>query len=105
MGESQTISLIVDASNEDGDTKGLFGKKKPERRELPIGVLKENLRKESEKLLAILADVPSADGWNLDEVEVGIDITVEGGVSFIGTATVAAAASLKLHFSRGGKQS
>jgi hypothetical protein len=40
------------------------------------------------------------DGLSLKELEVGIELTAEGGVSLIGTAKAGGTASLKLTFVR-----
>ena len=96
---SDTISFVVDTpSGVQG--KGLFGGSQPERRALPVDVLQAQFKAETEKLLAILDAVPSKPDWTLESVEVGVEISAEAGVSFIGTATAGATASIKLTFKR-----
>jgi hypothetical protein len=97
----EKISVIVEVQDSGEETKGLFGgSRRAERRELSIETLQNELKAETEKLLAVLDGVPAKAGWKLDEVEVGVDISAESGVSFIGTATFGATASFKLRFSR-----
>jgi hypothetical protein len=51
------------------------------------------------KLRAATSDLAAkADGLSLKELEVGIELTAEGGVNLIGTAKVGGTASLKLTF-------
>ena len=68
--------------------------------ELPVSKLRSNVAKECEKFIAIISDIKDSKGYKLADVEVGFEISGEGGVSFIGSAKVGARASLKMKFSR-----
>jgi hypothetical protein len=70
--------------------------------DVPIGKLKSNLADIVAKLGMITADLESpASKYSLTELEVGLEISAEGGVSLIGTAKAGATASVKLTFSVG----
>jgi hypothetical protein len=94
---TDTLSVIVTQS----DTKGVFGGGSPRPVEIPVERLKASLSDLVSKLRAATSDLAAkADGLSLRELEVGIELTAEGGVSLIGTAKVGGTASLKLTFVR-----
>jgi|SRR5215831_9859949 len=95
-----TISVIVELPEAGDGAKGLFRGQKIALVQLPIEKLRDQMGAEAGKLLAILDTMPAKTGWRLDEAEVGVEISAEGGVSFIGTAKVGANATLKLKFKR-----
>jgi len=70
-------------------------------RGIPVDRLRENLSKVSDALLKVLADIKSVGAFELAEVEVGVEITAEGGVNFIGSSKVGGKAAIKLRFSKG----
>lgn len=69
-------------------------------REIPVDRLRENLERVSHALLKVLADIKSVGDFELAEVEVGVEITAEGGVNFIGSSKVGGKAGIKLKFSK-----
>jgi hypothetical protein len=92
---TDTLSVIVSQS----DTKSIFGGESPRLVEIPVERLKASLSELVSKLRAATSDLAAkTDGLSLRELEVGIELTAEGGVSLIGTAKVGATASLKLTF-------
>jgi hypothetical protein len=92
---TDTLSVIVTQS----DTKGIFGSGAVRPVEIPVDRLKANLSDLVIKLRAATSDLTTkTDGLSLKELEVGIELTAEGGVSLIGTAKVSGTASLKLTF-------
>ena len=96
-----TISVIVEISGEESDHKGgAYGDKETVPVSLPIEALRSSLSTEAAKLLSILDSLHTDSKWKLEEVEVGIEISAEGGISFIGTAKAGAEASIKLTFKR-----
>ncbi|MGY4349752.1 hypothetical protein ACVWXM_006245 [Bradyrhizobium sp. GM7.3] len=98
-----TISVVVAASEADDgpQTKGgLFADDDAVIVEVPVSKLRANLARECQKFMDALSDVKDSQGYKLADVEVGFEISGEGGVSFIGTAKVGAKASLKVKFSR-----
>lgn len=93
---ADTISVIV-SKTEPG--KGIFGSGLAVPVEIPIERLKASLSDLVAKLRAATTTlVDHADGLSLKELEVGLELTAEGGVSLIGTAKVGGSASLKLTF-------
>jgi hypothetical protein len=92
---TDTLSVIVTQS----DTKSIFGGESARLVEIPVERLRASLSDLVSKLRAATSDLAAkTDGLSLRELEVGIEVTAEGGVSLIGTATVGATASLKLTF-------
>jgi hypothetical protein len=96
----ETISVVVAASpaEESVPTRGGLESIDAAVVELPVSKLRENVAKECEKFMSIMSDVKDSQGYKLTEVEVGFEISGEGGVSFIGTAKVGARASLRMKF-------
>jgi Trypsin-co-occurring domain 1 len=93
---ADTISVLV-TPNDPG--KGIFGTGPAIPVEIPIERLKASLSDLIAKLRAATSDIAAeADGLSLKELEVGIELTAEGGVNLIGTAKVGGTASLKLTF-------
>ena len=95
---AETISVLV-ASTDPG--KGIFGNGAI----IPVNIPVEKLRAGLSDLIAKLSAATTAlatksEGLSLKELEVGIELTAEGGVSLIGTAKAGATASLKLTFVR-----
>jgi hypothetical protein len=93
---ADTISVLVTESD---PGKGIFGSGPARPVEIPVERLKVSLSGLVAKLRAATSDLAAkADGLSLKELEVGIELTAEGGVSLIGTAKVGGTASLKLTF-------
>jgi hypothetical protein len=69
-------------------------------REISVDKLRENLQRVSWALLNVLADIKSVGEFELSEVEIGVEITAEGGVEFIGSSKVGGKGAIKLKFSR-----
>jgi Trypsin-co-occurring domain 1 len=90
-----TISVIVAQEN----TKSIFGSGTPRQVEIPVEKLKASLSSLVARLRDATSDIAAgAAGLSLKELEVGVELTAEGGVSLIGTAKVGGTASLKLTF-------
>jgi hypothetical protein len=92
---SDTITVLVS-----GDpTKSIFGTGAVVPAEIPVERLKASLSDLVAKLRAATASLAAkGDGLSLKELEVGVELTAEGGVSLIGTAKAGVTASLKLTF-------
>ena len=96
---SDTLTVIVAKSDMN---KGIFDSGSLVSVEIPVERLKLGLSNLVAKLRMATADLAAtADGLSLKELEVGVELTAEGGVSLIGTAKAGATASLKLTFVRG----
>jgi len=80
-------------------SKGIFGTGAVVSAEIPVEQLKANLSDLVAKLRAATTSLAAkGDGLSLKELEVGIELAAEGGVSLIGTAKAGVTASLKLTF-------
>ena len=94
---ANTISIIVASP----PTKGIFGEALMGTVEIPVDKLRASLSDLGVKLKHATAGLLSeTEGFLLKELEVGIEVSAEGGVSLIGTAKAGATASLKLKFAR-----
>jgi len=69
--------------------------------EIDVAELNANLRKVAADLDDILEGVETKGGFALKGIEIGLEITAEGGVNFIGTMTVGGKAAITLSFERG----
>jgi hypothetical protein len=95
---SDTIPVLVASTD---PTKGIFGNGSVVPVDIPVERLKANLGDLVAKLRAATTNLTAkADGLSLRELEVGIELTAEGGVNLIGTAKAGVTASLKLTFAR-----
>ena len=89
MTNTETITFVVAAN-----TKGLNLRSI----EVPIEKLKANLKQATAGLSAVFEHIVDVGRFELQEVEVGVEIGAEGGVEFIGTATASGKASITLTF-------
>jgi hypothetical protein len=96
--EVETLTFIVRVGGDaDEDTKGIFFRKGEETalREVPVHVLRENLRKTATMVREALRDVVGQfDPLSLDEVQLGLEVSASGGVALIGTGAVKAGITL-----------
>src|SRR4051794_8141807 len=69
-------------------------------REIPVDRLRENLQAVSRALLKVLDDIKSVGDFGLTEVEIGIEISAEGGVQFVGSSKAGGKGAVKLKFSK-----
>lgn len=95
---SDTITVLVSRPDQG---KGIFSDGPVEPAIISTDKLKASLSGLVAKLSAITADLAvRSSGLTLKEMEVGVEVTAEGGVNLIGTAKAGATASLKLTFVR-----
>ena len=93
-----TIPFIVDVPDS-GAAKGLFSPATGAvRTEIPTEVLRQNLARASEAMLQVLSDLKNVGRFRLSEVELQVEVTAEGGVNFIGSATLGAKGAITLKF-------
>lgn len=100
-----SIPVIVARTVETDGTKGGLVKRTAEAvrnvAQVDVDVLKANLADLIGRVSAVIEVAEaSAGALSLTEVEVGVEITAEGGVALIGTASVGATASITLTFQR-----
>ncbi|MFA1550320.1 Pepco domain-containing protein [Actinomadura chokoriensis] len=98
--EGETLPLLVSVSEQDS-TMGLFSAADGEAllRHIPLDVLRENLRRTSDSLRALLGDLAdSTERFRLKEAQIGVEVSAEGGIQIIGTAKVGTKANIILVF-------
>jgi hypothetical protein len=93
----QAVPFIVSTA-----TKGGVGA--PRLKEIDIGALKENLQRAVAGLAQAFQDIRRVGDYELSELTVGLEVSGEGGVSFIGSATVGASAAIELKFTPAAKK-
>lgn len=94
----ETISVLVTRTD---TSKGIFDSGPIMPIEIPVEKLRASLTDLVAKLRVATKDLADkADGISLKELEVGLELSAEGGVSLIGTAKAGATASIKLTFVR-----
>lgn len=71
------------------------------RKEIDVTTLKRSFEHLTRTLSDVLAEARTVGEYRLKQVDVRVEITSEGGVSLIGTATVGSTAALTLIFERG----
>ncbi len=93
--------VLVDAPR---GTKGLTfsaGEHVLKRVTVPVETLRENLTTACTAIAAALQDVRRVGSFRLTSVELGVEVTAEGGVSFVGSSKVGASGSITLKFEEG----
>jgi translation elongation factor EF-1beta len=97
---STTIRTVVSPILSD-EEKGLLNKPLlPVVTDVDLASLKVNLAKLMGDLNELFSAQAAETGFGLKQIEVGVEITAEGGVNLIGTMTVGATASISLTFER-----
>ena len=97
---TETIPFLVSLPDQDHqETKGIFV---PDGeivlQNIPVDHLKENLSKICQGLTTVLSDVKKVGSFKLKEVEIGVEVTADGGVNFVGTAKVGGKGAITLTF-------
>lgn len=88
--ELKTLPILVDVGGKGGGAVGIA--------EIPIATLRENLKSATALLSEVLRDVREVGSYELSELAVGVEITAEGGIQFIGTTKVSGSGSITLKF-------
>lgn len=96
-----TLPFIVSAEGDAG-TMGLFSRDGlAELKHIPVVDIQANLLRVVNPLREMLSELAAkADGMPLKEAQIGLEISAEGGVQFVGTAKVGAKAAITLVFGR-----
>jgi hypothetical protein len=68
------------------------------RRSIPVDTLRESLRNATSALAEAFKDIQAVGQFRLDEITIGLEVTAEGGVEFIGSLTVGSKAAITLKF-------
>lgn len=67
---------------------------------IDVETLKANLQSLARDIDACMPDAETKGGFRLSEIEVGVEVSAEGGDNLIGTMTVGGKAALTLTFRR-----
>jgi len=67
--------------------------------EIDVDTLKQSLSRLTGQLDSLFQDLKAVGSFKLDQVEVSLEISAEGGVALIGTAKAGASEAVKLAFS------
>lgn len=94
------IPIWVSAIEEhDGETKAIF---RPDAdallERIPLDKLQANLSNVCAGLTQALADIKEVGKFRLQEVTIQVEVTAEGGVNLIGTATLGGKGAITLKF-------
>ncbi len=89
--EEGTLPFVVEVTTKGSDGVG--------KESVPMATLKSNLQNATQRLGEIFAEIRSVGQYELKEVEIGLEVGAEGGVSFIGTSKISGSGSIKLTFS------
>ena len=103
MGDLNKEILVIPASSPVSDTrggKGLFGAA-PGPVSLNTDLLKENIASFVETVNEMLSSIPKiTEPFQLDEIELSIEINAEGNIQLIGGLKVGAAGGITLRMKR-----
>lgn len=69
--------------------------------EIDAGLLKTNVEQLGNEVATLFEGIRKGQGFRLKKVEVGLEISAEGGVNLIGTMKAGAKAAIKLTFEHG----
>ncbi|NEQ50956.1 MAG: hypothetical protein F6K11_12615 [Leptolyngbya sp. SIO3F4] len=98
----ENIPFLVSLPDEenDGEVKGLFSSDgEIAVRDIPVEKLRENLNNVCQGVASALKDVKKMGDFKLKEVEIQVEVNVEGGVELIGTAKLGGKGAITLTFS------
>jgi translation elongation factor EF-1beta len=100
-GKNMTTIRTVVSPVSTAEEKGLLNKPMmPVVTDVDMASLKVNLAKLMRDLNELFEAQAADTGFGLKQIEVGVEITAEGGVNLIGTMTAGATASISLTFER-----
>jgi len=96
----ETIPFIVSVLDENVASKGLFTCSGRSLRlvEIPLEQLKKNLASVSSAMAEALQGIKEVGRFRLKEVNLQVEISAEGGVHFIGTASMEGKGAITLKF-------
>ena len=90
--DQPTLPILVSVEGKGGGAVGVAV--------IPVTTLRENLRSATSLLAEAFSDIREVGNYQLAEVELGVEITAEGGVQFIGTAKMSGSGSITLKFKK-----
>jgi hypothetical protein len=92
MVDNRTLPMIVEV-----DAKGLRGAVGVA--DVPIDRLRDSLKSATSLLAEALQDIRQVGQYCLSEVSIELEVSAEGGVSFVATTKVSGSGSITLKFS------
>jgi hypothetical protein len=111
MQRNTSLLFIVDATKtenkhpEPNSTKGFIRTPRPEPQdtqiaELSVDSLKQNLKEVTDAVSDFLSDIRAVGEFHLQEVQMQVEVSAEGGIHFIGTAKAGGKGAITLTFAR-----
>src|SRR5580658_4391578 len=96
----ETVPFVVSVNEGDQGTKGLFTRadSTPRLVEIPLHQLKQNLSAVSSAMIDALEGIREVGRFRLKEVTLQVEISAQGGVHCIGTASLGAKGAISLKF-------
>ncbi len=95
------IPVVVGDAESSPGVLGLGDQVEQRIAEIDADTLKQSLGKLTGQLDSLFRDIEAVGGFKLNQVEVSLEISAEGGVALIGTAKAGARGAISLTFSRG----
>ena len=93
------LPILVSANTEEGSTKGIFTSRDVAiLKRVDVDQLRANLKQVCDGMVEVLRDIRAVGELKLKSVQIGIEISAEGGVTLIGTATVGGKGAITLTF-------
>jgi hypothetical protein len=90
MSDEESLVFIVDVPTKGGPGVGIA--------EIPVKQLRASLNAATAGLADVLRDLWKVGEFQLNEITIGLEISAEGGVHFIGTSKVGGKGSISLKF-------
>ncbi|HYV49820.1 MAG TPA: hypothetical protein VFA20_33420 [Myxococcaceae bacterium] len=72
--------------------------------QVPVDKLRANLKSATSALAEVFRDIQAVGQFQLDEVTIGLEVTAEGGIEFLGSLSVGGKAAITLKFTPPGKR-
>lgn len=98
--DEERLAFVVEAAAPAAGVKGLRGGGETalECREIPVERLREGLGRACAGLSQALTDLRQVGDFRLKRVTVAVEVSAEGGISFIGSAKAAGKGAITLTF-------
>ncbi|MCK9441899.1 MAG: hypothetical protein M0Q13_10825 [Methanothrix sp.] len=103
-GNMETIPFIIvlPDDNADNDKMGIFGSLRSDAKiglkHIPIDLLKNNLANVSHSMISVLEDVKHIGQFRLKEITIQVEVSSDGGINLIGTASLGGKGAITLTF-------
>jgi|GEM_PF-1265600 len=99
---TESIPIRVRAPDDGTLSKGLLDRATDSvLAQVDLAVLKNNLAELRKSIAELMDAEEESTGYRLQAIEVGVEVSAEGGLNIIGSLTAAGKAGIKLTFQRG----